>query len=100
MSTPVWTATVTFVEDEEKGVTWARAVLHSGDDRTADPGWELAVEGRSVRWPGHAEAASIGREWAASRAFTELGHRLGERAFAEVTANTLSQHTLGPVAEP
>jgi len=96
MSTPVWTVTVTFVEDEEAGVTWARAVLHSGDDRTTDPGCDLTVEGRSVRWPGHAEVDTIGREWSASRAFTELGHRLGERAIAEVAANALSRPALGP----
>lgn len=99
MSSPTWTVTVTFAEDETEGVTWARAALNSGDDRTADPGWEIAVEGRAVRWPGHTQAATIGREWAASRAFTELGHRLGERAFAEVAANTLGHPAVGRAHE-
>ena len=94
MSTPMWTVSVTFVEDE--GVTWARAVLHSGDDRTAEPGCELVAEGRAVRWPDHPEAATIGRQWSAARALGELGHRLGDHAFDEVVANALSRPALAP----
>lgn len=83
-------------------MTWARAVLHSGDDLTAEPGCDLVADGQALRWPDHAEAATIGRQWSGARALTELGHRLGDHAFGEVAANAVDRPVIDPAppAEP
>ncbi|MHC1557857.1 dsRBD fold-containing protein [Actinomycetospora sp. C-140] len=98
-TTRTWTVTLTF-EDDDGGVTWARAVLDSAPDDVLGRGEVLAVEGRAVRWPDHPAVGIIGREAAAARALVALGHQLGDHAFDDAFANAYGRPALGAGPTP
>jgi hypothetical protein len=75
-----WTVDVLLTEDD--GRTRADAVLHSGADR------ELRGVGHARRHPDDTEIPEIGDEVAASRALSELAHKLLDAAAGDIESVT------------